>query len=250
MSDVIPLAPRIQTAALGALSRATPPGIALEITHIAIGDAAYDVGQGHLTLRHELGRYPVAAGKDQGDGRLHVEALADGPAAGWINEIGIIANGNILLAVWSHPTVKVGYKPAGQTMLLAFDLDLSELPPGSVTVVATAPDAGLCLASEFAQLAAGHLRELRRGVIQRDRLDTLERRASQAEARAGDLSQRLDAQAADQSQRATALGQRIDQQAATITEKHDAVLAIAAANAAGLLKLQRLQVKTIPVKGA
>ena len=149
-----PLVPVIQQAALAALQRADATGIALKLTHVAIGSAAYAPSQGQTTLQAELGRYPIAAGQSLSDTLLHMDVLADGPVEGWVREVGVICNDNLLLAVWSHPDQVIGYKPANQTLAIAFDLDLSVLPPNSVTIHTTGPQLGLCMAEYLSVQAA------------------------------------------------------------------------------------------------
>lgn len=149
-----PLVPVIQQAALAAIQRADATGLALKVTHIAIGSAAYAPTQGHTALNAELARYPIAAGQSLSDTILHMEVLADGAIEGWVREVGVICNDNLLLAVWSHPEQVIGYKPANQTLAIAFDFDLSVLPAKSVTIHTTGPQLGLCMAEHLSVQAA------------------------------------------------------------------------------------------------
>ncbi|MGQ5522651.1 phage tail-collar fiber domain-containing protein [Chitinimonas sp. PSY-7] len=149
-----PLVPVIQQAALSAIQRADATGIALQITHIAIGTTAYAPTQGHTALKTELARYRIASGNRLSPTLLHMDVLADGLVEGWVREVGVICNDNILLAVWSHPDQVIGFKPANQTLAIAFDLDLSVLPAGSVTINTTAPNFNLAMAEHLSVQAA------------------------------------------------------------------------------------------------
>jgi hypothetical protein len=183
-----PLIPAVLDTGLQALWLKTKDGLQGRITHIALGDAGYTPNQNMTGLRSERARYPVADGKDQGK-QLHITALADGPAEFWVREVAFILESGATLALWSDPDKPLAYKAAGVDLLLAYDLVLSALPPGSVTVQSTGAGLSLTMAEEVAALATGQISEMHRGVTRDDQLDAIGRGLAIAENRHAYLSE-------------------------------------------------------------
>lgn len=165
-----PLQPVILEAGLAAVWRATNDGLAAQITHIALGDAGYEPVQSQVGMRSERARYPIADGDRVSPSQIHLTALADGDAEFWVREVGFLLADGTVFAVWSHPTRALAYKAAGVALLLAYDLELTAVPAGSVVVESTG--AGLNLA-----LAAAQVSGMRRDLRQQDRLEAVERQA-------------------------------------------------------------------------
>lgn len=183
-----PLIPAVLDTGLQALWLKTKDGLQGRITHIALGDAGYTPNQNMTGLRSERARYPVADGKDQGK-QLHITALADGPAEFWVREVAFILESGATLALWSDPDKPLAYKAAGVDLLLAYDLVLSALPAGSVTVQSTGAGLSLTMAEEVAALATGQISEMHRGVTRDDQFDAIGRRLDIAENRHAYLSE-------------------------------------------------------------
>jgi hypothetical protein len=149
-----PLLPTMTEAGLNAIWRASGDGVAAQITHIALGDAAYTPNQGMTRLQAERARYPVADGKQLSSRQIHLTALADGNTEFWVREVGFYLADGTCLALWSDPARPLAYKAAGVDLLLAYDLTLSAVPADSVTVHSTGAGLNLAMAEEFATLAS------------------------------------------------------------------------------------------------
>lgn len=215
-----PLIPTILEVGLQALWLTSKDGVAAKITHIALGEAAYTPHQGLVRLQAERARYPIADGNAVSSTQVHLTALADGNAEFWVREVGFYLADGTCLAIWSDPARPLAYKAAGVDLLLAYDLVLSALPPGSVTVQSTGAGLSLAMAEELAALATGQISEMHRGVTRDDQLDAIGRRLAITENRHAFLSE----------QHNTLAGQYA-------ASKTDALTAIAA-NAAAIVHLQ------------
>lgn len=215
-----PLLPTITETGLNAIWRASNDGVSAQITHIALGDAAYTPNQGMTRLQSERARYPVADGKRLTSRQIHLTALADGNAEFWVREVGFYLADGTCLAIWSDPAKPLAYKAGGVDLLLAYDLTLSAVPADSVTVQSTGAGLNLAVAEELAALAAGQISEMHRGVSRDDQLKVMDQRLAIAENRHTFLSV----------QHQTLAGQYAASQT-------DALTAIAA-NAAAIVQLQ------------
>lgn len=184
-----PLIPTILEVGLQALWLTSKDGVAAKITHIALGEAAYTPHQGLVRLQAERARYPIADGKAVSSTQVHLTALADGHAEFWVREVGFYLADGTCLAIWSDPARPLAYKAAGVDLLLAYDLVLSALPPGSVTVQSTGAGLSLTMAEEVAALATGQISEMHRGVRRDDQLDAIGRQLAIAENRHAYLSE-------------------------------------------------------------
>lgn len=228
-----PLIPAVLDTGLQALWLNTKDGVQGRITHIALGDAGYTPNQSMTGLRSERARYPVADGKDQGK-QLHITALADGPAEFWVREVAFILESGATLALWSDPDKPLAYKAAGVQLLLAYDLVLSALPPGSVTVQSTGARLSLAMGEELASLAAAQISEMLRG-LKRDEQDRQH----------ADHLTTIDQRLADHD-KAHAETDVVLRQLRTLEhEHHTAQTALATAQAAALINLQRIVLQPV-----
>lgn len=169
------LQPVITKAGLAAIFNATNSGFSAEITHIVVGTGNYTPSNEQKTLRNQVAKYPIAGGEKLTSTLLHLSAVADGAAAFWVREIGFLLSDGTLLAVWSHATEALAYKPAGDQLLLAYDLSLSALPANSVTINTTAAGLNLSLAEPLAALAASLMGEQLRNFQQQEQITELTR---------------------------------------------------------------------------
>lgn len=167
-----PLQPVITKAGLSAIWRQDKTGLAAQITHVVVGTAGYTPVNTQTALRAQVAKFPISDGEKLSNTLLHVTALADGPLAIWVREIGFLLADGTLLAVWSHATDVLAYKPADADLLLAYDLSLTALPPGSVTITSTGAGLNLTLSEELAALATANIAEMLRGVKQQDAIDS------------------------------------------------------------------------------
>ncbi|MFR0674644.1 phage tail protein [Enterobacterales bacterium AW_CKDN230030176-1A_HGKHYDSX7] len=170
-----PLQPVITKKGLAAIWSVTSTGLSAEITHIALGTAGYTPTNEQTGLRAQVAKYPIAGGERLSDSLIHLTAVADGPAAFWVREIGFLLADGTLLAVWSHPTDALTYKPANTDLLLAYDLSVAALPPDSVTIVTSPAGLNLSLAAPLTTMASSLVGAQLRGLQQQDQLDGLAR---------------------------------------------------------------------------
>jgi hypothetical protein len=186
-----PLQPIITKAGLTAVFRADNVGLAAEITHIVVGTLGYVPSNEQKTLRAQVAKYPVAGGERLSPTQIHLTALADGSQAFWVKEVGFLLSDGTLLAVWSHPTEPLAYKPANADLLLAYDLTLAALPANSVTINSLPGGLNLTLAGPLAALAAAQLAGDLRGLKQQDVLNDHGKQHSASVIQLEDLSGRL-----------------------------------------------------------
>lgn len=168
-----PLQPVITKAGLAGIWSLSNTGLSAEITHVVLGTAGYTPNNEQKSLRAQVGKYPISGGERLTDTLIHLTALADGPAAFWVREIGFLLADGTLLAVWSHATDILTYKAAGTDLLLAYDLSLSALPADSVTITSSAAGLNLTLAAPLAAMASALLGEQLRNLQQQDQVDSL-----------------------------------------------------------------------------
>ncbi|NBB33786.1 phage tail protein [Pseudomonas sp. BC115LW] len=162
------LQPVITKAGLSAVWRKDKTGLAAQITHVVIGTEGYTPANTQTALRKQVAVYPISDGETLSSTLLHVTAVADGPQAIWVREIGYLLSDGTLFAVWSHPTDVLAYKPAENKLLLAYDLSLTALPPDSVTITSTGAGLNLTLSEELAALATASIADILRGLEQQD----------------------------------------------------------------------------------
>ncbi|MFO2466215.1 phage tail protein [Pseudomonas sp. 15FMM2] len=222
----IPLQPIITKAGLTAVFRADNAGLAAEITHIVVGTLGYTPSSEQKTLRAQIAKYPIAGAQRLSPTQIHLTALADGTQAFWVKEVGFLLSDGTLLAVWSHPTEPLAYKPENADLLLAYDLALSALPANSVTINSLPGDLNLTLSGPLASLATAQLAADLRGLKQQDLLNEHGKRHESSETQLADLSGRVPV---------------LERQRAT---DRDGLLGAITANAAGLVATQILFVTT------
>ena len=223
----IPLQPVITKAGLAAIWRADKTGLAAEITHIVLGTSGYTPSADQKSLIAQTAKYPISGGERLGNTQIHLTAVADGDRAFWVREIGFLLSDGTLLAVWSHSTEALAYKPAGTDLLLAYDLSLAALPANSVTIVSGAAGLNLTLAAPLAAQASALIAEQLRSMQQQDRLDDHEKRHQIEGEQIANLLERM--KAAEQRQ----------------ADNHDGLLSAAVSNAAAVIALQTLVVQHI-----
>lgn len=219
------LQPVITKAGLSAVWRKDKTGLAAQITHVVIGTAGYTPANTQTALRNQVAVYPISDGETLSSTLLHVTAVADGPQAIWVREIGYLLSDGTLFAVWSHATDVLAYKPAGNKLLLAYDLSLTALPPDSVTITSTGAGLNLSLSEELAALASASVAGMLRDMKQQDALDGQEKTNLK------------------EGQQITNLTERMRSAEERAESDHDGLLTAVAANAAGLISLQTHFVK-------
>ncbi|MCD4503640.1 phage tail-collar fiber domain-containing protein [Chromobacterium piscinae] len=232
-----PLIPQILDGGLAAIQLASHDGVQLRITHVALGDAGYQPDAGQTGLRNEIVRYPIADGQSQGPRQLHLTALASDQTEFWVREVAFILEGGQPLAIWSDPKQALAYKQAGLELLLAFDLALSGVPAGSVTVQSTGAGLSLALAEELATLGASQIGQMARSLNHGDQLREHRQRLDGMSGDISALRQRTSGMEVRYQQQL----QRLEQQAQNQREQ----LELAASTAAALINLQNLYTKGV-----
>lgn len=222
-----PLQPVITKVGLRAIWRPDNTGLAAEITHIVVGTAGYTPSNTQTALRNQVAKIPISDGEKLSDTLLHVTAIADGPQAYWVREIGFLLADGTLLAVWSHATDVLAYKPADADLLLAYDLSLTALPPGSVTITSTGAGLNLTLAEELAALASASVAGMLRDMKQQDSIASQAKQHQTEGQQIASLTERM---------KAVELRQETD---------HDGLLTAIVSNATGLITLQTFIAKTL-----
>lgn len=214
------LQPVITKVGLAAIFNATKSGFQAEITHIVLGTGYYTPNNEQKTLRNQVAKYPISGGEKLTSTLLHLTAVADGAAAFWVREIGFLLSDGTLLAVWSHLTDALAYKPAGDQLLLAYDLSLSALPANSVTINTSPAGLNLTLAEPLAAMASALMGEQLRNVLQQDQITELLQQQRITLARLGHLQA------------------RIEQAEQTHTADHDGLLSMGIAAADSIISTQ------------
>jgi hypothetical protein len=220
------LQPVITKAGLSAIWRQDNTGVAAQITHVVVGTAGYTPVNTQTALRAQVAKFPISDGEKLSATLLHVTALADGPLAIWVREIGFLLSDGTLLAVWSSAGEPLAFKPADADLLLAYDLSLTALPPDSVTITSTGAGLNLTLSEELAALASAQIAEMLRGVKQQDALDSQAKLHQMEGQQIINLMDRM---------KSAELRQDADR---------DGLLTAVAANATGLISLQHFFAKT------
>ncbi|AHC82697.1 phage tail protein [Pseudomonas monteilii SB3101] len=169
-----PLQPVITKAGLSAIFTADNTGVSARIGSIVLGTSGYRPDSDQKSLVSQVAEYPITGGERLSSNLLHIVALADGPKAFWVREIGFKLTDGTLLAVWSHPTEALTYKAANSDVLLAYDLSLDALPADSVTIISNEASLSLSLSGPLAAQANALLGEQLRGLRQQDRLESQE----------------------------------------------------------------------------
>lgn len=137
------LLPVFTQAGLNAIAAAG--GLAVTITHVAIGDGAYAIrdvngvplsgARAMTALVSERARVTVAVGGPLSSTQILLKStIAAGTPEFWVREIGFFTSTGVLLAVWSSPTDVLGWRGALTPWLFDFTLAWADLPPDAITV--------------------------------------------------------------------------------------------------------------------
>lgn len=166
------LIPKITIAGLAAAMRADGTGIAVAITHVAVGTAGYTPGSNQTELVAQVGELIVIAdGAIADTNQVHITALLSEATEYWVKEVGFYLSDGTLFAVWSHPNQPLAYKSNGVNILLAFDLLFEALPADSITVNSTGANMSLYYATDFFKMAHAAANSAQRDVDHSDSHD-------------------------------------------------------------------------------
>lgn len=218
------LRPVTTTAGIAAAWNASKTGIKLEIASVTLGLAGYTPNESSK-IKSPVVTYPVASGKKSGS-QIHIDFVADDSQAFWVREVSFNLTDGTPFSIWSDPTTALLYKEAGDRLIIGLDFALKGLPADSITVVAGDPSLNLALAEELAALAAAQMAGMLRDYNQQDLL-TEQAKTNLVE------GQQID----NLMGRMKAAELRLD-------SDYDGLLSAVAANAAGLIGLQTILIKT------
>ncbi len=139
------LLPVFTSAGLAAIQAAHQQGMAVKVTHIALGDAGAAIRDGDglplasaramTELGNERVRVALAAGGDLSPNQVLL--LAEVPAGApefWVAEVGFITDAGVLLAVWASDVTNLGWRGAVTPWVFRFVLAWSDLPPNAITI--------------------------------------------------------------------------------------------------------------------
>ena len=126
------------------------------------------------TLLSERLRSPIASGRVVDGHTLHITAVFDGNEEFWVDEVGFFLEDGTLLAVYSHPDKRIGFKNNTSEFIFAFDLRIATLPEGAVTIEETQQEMSLHMAKDFAKMAAAQINMMTRQIKIHSRVLELE----------------------------------------------------------------------------
>lgn len=166
--DTRVIAAKITRAGLSAAFAADRRGLTLKLSHVGVGTGG---GTGYVPngweagLRSQFARVAISGGEAITPTEIMVQAMFEGTAAGWVNEIGVFDEAGVLFAVWSEEGAPLAYKSAGVPLILALTLALAELPADKLEIVVGAPGVNILVAEPMA-LLGGEIVRLQRRIVE------------------------------------------------------------------------------------
>lgn len=144
-------------AGLNAALDADANGLTLSLTQIGIGSGQYAPLATRTALQTEIARYPLSGGDVESNSKtLRFSAILESVTTQQAFEVGLFTSTGVLFAVASttgtDPLILV---TANIAFVGSFGLVVSEIPPGSVTVV-TDPNAALAVVLMAQHVASAH----------------------------------------------------------------------------------------------
>ncbi|MFZ1418255.1 MAG: phage tail protein [Burkholderiaceae bacterium] len=169
------LQPIITNAGLKAAFDAAQAKISLTITHIGIDTSGYTPTIEQTALRREIVRLPISGGVMASDTQMHLTAVDDTGREYWVRGIGFYLSDGTLFAVYSHPTQPIAYKSAESVFVHAYDLLLTAVPAGSVSIEAAAPNLSLYFAEDFGHFSTAIFGQMLINLRQDEAIQQLQR---------------------------------------------------------------------------
>ncbi len=147
----------LTNAGLNAALDADANGLTLSLTQIGIGSGKYTPAATRTALQTEIARYPLSGGDIEPNSKtLRFSAILESVTTQQAFEVGLFTSTGVLFAVASttgtDPLILV---TANIAFVGSFGLVVSEIPPGSVTVV-TDPNAPLAVTLLAQHVAAAN----------------------------------------------------------------------------------------------
>ncbi|AOE85832.1 phage tail protein [Pseudomonas sp. TCU-HL1] len=161
MSETLQLQVYTTEAGLARILAADTQGLKLRLTHVGLGDGAYDPakapGRRRTALKHEVVRVPIAASRNNPTTRqLDISAIAQGAEEFWVREVGFFDEAGTLVFFWSDATRPLGYKSAPSRFLLGLSLVITEVPIGAIQVIDQGQPLNLAIGPIEADLKGEH----------------------------------------------------------------------------------------------
>lgn len=133
------------------------------LDRIQIGASSYNPSVAQTTLVSPIKNLAITGSTNPSNKTIHITAEDATSDSYVVNEVGVFTPDNTLFAVYSSTTSSVAVKAAGSLVLLALDLLLDNVTPGSVTVgetgfpypQATETTKGVSEFGTFAEIQAG-----------------------------------------------------------------------------------------------
>lgn len=172
--------PVITEAGFTAALAAEQGGFRINITHIAVGDAGYDVplqatGRTALTaLTNERRRVEIQDAREVGDGQTDLSFIVDGAEDYAVREIGVFLDDGTLFAIASDPVQALLYKTSLSVAAVAVELVLSTVPIEAINIVSAGPSLNLLMTREIATISAFQMRLQLEQLRQRDAISNLQ----------------------------------------------------------------------------
>lgn len=157
-------APVITEAGFNAALAAKTGGFAVDITHVAVGDAGYSVATNSLgrttqaALSQERQRVAIQDAREVGGGQTDISFVVDGPGDYYVREVGFFLDDGTLFAVASHPTQALIWKSEISRAALALELVFAAVDPASIKIVSAGPPLQLLMTREIATLSTFAMR--------------------------------------------------------------------------------------------
>lgn len=104
------------------------------LDRIQIGSAGYAPTVSQTSLISAIKNLSITGSTNPNNKTIHITAEDSSSDVYVMNEIGVFTPDNTLFAVYSNPSTSIMTKSAGSLLLLAFDLLLDNVTPGSVVV--------------------------------------------------------------------------------------------------------------------
>lgn len=166
------LKPTITTAGLQAVFNADSNGLDAKVTAIALGDSGYMPSQNQTALSSEKSRIGIASGRMATPTQAHMTVIDDSDKTFWVKEVGFFLEDGTLFAVYSDPSKVLAYKSPDVDLILAFDLAVTGVPSGAITIVDQGLDLNILIAPELAKMGTAQINSNYRFL--KLKLDTME----------------------------------------------------------------------------
>lgn len=152
-------------------------GFAVDITHIALGSAGYDVpiyaptGRSTATeLQSEKNRVEIQDARQVADNQKDLSFVVEPAEEYYIREIGFYLDDGTLYAIASHPTLALDWASPTTRNLFALEYVIEDGDAESINIVSNGPPLNLLMSREFAVLSRLQFTNALENLRQADRI--------------------------------------------------------------------------------